>query len=76
MFIFLTKTVKTLFLVFMSYTHTFSICPSENPSKLPFSARHIENSLAAKTPEKEKPRLPPQQTLRLVAKANKNPPWC
>jgi len=42
-----TKTFKTLFLLFMSYTHTFSICPSENPSTLAFSASHIENSLTA-----------------------------
>ncbi len=35
------------FLLFMSNTHAFSICQSANPSKLAFSASHIENSLTA-----------------------------
>ena len=35
------------FLLFMSYTHKFSICPPANASKLAFSAAHIENSLTA-----------------------------
>ena len=42
-----TKTDKTLFLMFTSYTPTFSICPSEHASPLAFSASHIENSLTA-----------------------------
>ena len=37
----------------MSYTHTFSLRPSENPSKFAFSAARTENSLMAKTPEKK-----------------------
>ena len=49
----LKKTIKTKennknpFLLFMSYTHTFSISLSEIPSKLALSANHIENSLTA-----------------------------
>ena len=33
--------------MFMSYTHMFSICPSENPSELAFSVVQIENGLTA-----------------------------
>ena len=38
---------KNPFLLFMSFTHTFSICPTEIPSKLALSASHIKNSLTA-----------------------------
>ena len=41
------KNNKNPFLLFMSFTHSFSICLSEIPSKLALSDRHIENSLTA-----------------------------
>ena len=39
----------------MSYTHTFSLRPSWNPSALAFSAAQTENSLTARTLEKKNP---------------------
>ena len=41
------KNNKNPFLLFMSFTHSFSICLSEIPSKLALTASHIENSLTA-----------------------------